>query len=92
MQEACEAPNINSFQMRSSFGYHENKPGDLLLHDSTPRFIRKELVKKDTNFNLDLKHQAQLMLSFLIILIKHSKEDLVILRRLWNCMVIIIIL
>ena len=46
VQEACEAPNINSFQMRSSFGYHENKPGDLLLHDSTPRFIRKELVKK----------------------------------------------
>ena len=46
VQEACEAPNINSFQMRSSFGYHENKPGELLLHDSTPQFIRKELIKK----------------------------------------------
>ena len=46
VQEACEAPNINSFQMRSSFGYHENKPGELLLHDSTPPFIRKELRKK----------------------------------------------
>ena len=46
VQEACEAPNINSFQMRSSFGYHENKPGDLLLHDSSPQFIRKELRKK----------------------------------------------
>ena len=46
VQEASEAPNINSFQMRSSFGYHENKPGDLLLHDSTPQFIRKELRKK----------------------------------------------
>ena len=46
IQEACEAPNINSFQMRSSFGYHENKPGELLLHDSTPPFIRKELRKK----------------------------------------------
>ena len=46
VQEACEAPNINSFQMRSSFGYHENRPGDLLLHDSTPTFIRKELRKK----------------------------------------------
>ena len=43
VQEACEAPNINSFQMRSSFGYHENRPGDLLLHSSTPQFIRKEL-------------------------------------------------
>lgn len=46
VQEACEAPNINSFQMRSSFGYHENKPGELLLHDSTPQFIRKELIRK----------------------------------------------
>ena len=46
VQEACEAPNINSFQMRSSFGYHENKPGDLLMHDSSPQFIRKELRKK----------------------------------------------
>ena len=46
VQEAAEAPNINSFQMRSSFGYHENRPGDLLLHDSTPSFIRKELRKK----------------------------------------------
>ena len=46
IQEATEAPNINSFQMRSSFGYHENRPGDLLLHDSTPSFIRKELRKK----------------------------------------------
>ena len=46
VQEATEAPNINSFQMRSSFGYHENRPGALLLHDSTPSFIRKELRKK----------------------------------------------
>jgi len=46
IQEACEAPNFNSFQMRSSFGYHENRPGELLLHESTPQFIRKELRKK----------------------------------------------
>ena len=46
VQEACEAPNINSFQMRSSFGYHENRPGELLLHDSTPPYVRKELRKK----------------------------------------------
>ena len=46
VQEASEAPNINSFQMRSSFGYHDNKPGELLLHDSTPNYIRNELEKK----------------------------------------------
>lgn len=55
VQEACEAPNINSFQMRSSFGYHENKPGDLLLHNSTPNFIRKELRKKGYNLQFRSK-------------------------------------
>ena len=46
VQEACEAPNINSFQMRSSFGFHDNIPGNLLLNEDTPSYIRKELIKK----------------------------------------------
>ena len=46
VQEACEAPNINSFQMRSSFGFHDNMPGNLLLHESTPPYVRNELIKK----------------------------------------------
>ena len=29
VQEAAEAPNINSYQMRSSFGDHESEPGRL---------------------------------------------------------------
>ena len=78
VQEATEAPNINSFQMRSSFGYHENRPGDLLLHDSTPSFIRKELRKKDISFSLDLKLLDQLTQYSLIILTKPSKVDQVI--------------
>ncbi|MEO7966909.1 MAG: gamma-glutamyltransferase, partial [Gemmatimonadaceae bacterium] len=35
-QEAVEAPNINSFQMRSTFGAHEARPGRLLIAESTP--------------------------------------------------------
>ena len=58
VQEACEAPNINSFQMRSSFGYHENKPGELLLHDSTPQFIRKELIRKGYKLQIRNKTSA----------------------------------
>ncbi len=27
VQQAVEAPNINSYQMRSSFGDHESEPG-----------------------------------------------------------------
>lgn len=43
VQEATEAPNFNSFQMRSSFGNHESRPGRLLLNDSMPVWVRKEL-------------------------------------------------
>jgi gamma-glutamyltranspeptidase/glutathione hydrolase len=45
VQQACEAANINSFQMRSSFGNHESKPGELLLHEDTPPWIRAELQR-----------------------------------------------
>ena len=43
VQEAVEAPNINSFQMRSSFGDHETRPGRILLADSIPPWVRSEL-------------------------------------------------
>jgi len=45
VQEAAEAPNFNSFQMRGSFGDHPIQPGRLLLNDQTPAYIRKELRK-----------------------------------------------
>jgi gamma-glutamyltranspeptidase/glutathione hydrolase len=46
VQEAVEAPNINSFQMRSSFGEHETRPGRLLLAtDSVSPWVRAELRK-----------------------------------------------
>jgi gamma-glutamyltranspeptidase/glutathione hydrolase len=43
VQEACEAPNFNSFQMRSSFDDHASKPGSILLNEETPDWIRKTL-------------------------------------------------
>ena len=43
VQEATEAPNINSFQMRSSFGNHEIQPGRILLNSETPPWVRGEL-------------------------------------------------
>jgi len=45
VQEATEAPNVNSYQMRSSFGEHESRPGRLLIHASTPPWVRAELQK-----------------------------------------------
>jgi gamma-glutamyltranspeptidase/glutathione hydrolase len=43
IQQAVEAPNINSYQMRSSFGGHETQPGRLLVASSTPESVRAEL-------------------------------------------------
>jgi len=43
VQEAVEAANMNSFQMRGSFGKHETKPGEMLIHDTTPPWTRKKL-------------------------------------------------
>jgi len=45
VQEAAEAPNINSFQMRSSFGKHDSRPGRLLLAESMSPWVRGELKK-----------------------------------------------
>jgi gamma-glutamyltranspeptidase/glutathione hydrolase len=45
VQRATEAPNINSFQMRSSFGAHEIRPGRILVASSTPQSVRDELTK-----------------------------------------------
>jgi len=42
-QQAVEAPNINSYQMRSSFGQHESRPGRMLINSSTPLEVRSAL-------------------------------------------------
>ena len=47
VQEATEAANINSFQMRASFGEHESIPGRLLLHVDTPPWVRRRLSEME---------------------------------------------
>ena len=43
VQEATEAPNFNSFQMRSSFDDHTTEPGRILLNEATPSWVRRDL-------------------------------------------------
>jgi gamma-glutamyltranspeptidase/glutathione hydrolase len=43
VQQAVEAPNMNSFQMRGSFDLHESQPGSMLLNESIPAWVRDEL-------------------------------------------------
>jgi gamma-glutamyltranspeptidase / glutathione hydrolase len=45
VQQATEAPNINSYQMRSSFGAHESRPGRMLVASSTADSVRTELKR-----------------------------------------------
>jgi gamma-glutamyltranspeptidase/glutathione hydrolase len=46
VQEASEAANFTSYQMRSSFGKHESQPGRMTLNDSMPEWVRTELQRK----------------------------------------------
>ncbi|HSF39973.1 MAG TPA: gamma-glutamyltransferase [Thermoanaerobaculia bacterium] len=45
VQEAAEGPNINSYQMRSSFGDHASQPGRITIHASTSPWVQAELRK-----------------------------------------------
>ena len=43
VQQATEAPNINSSQMKGSFGQHEITPGAILIHENVPPWVQAEL-------------------------------------------------
>lgn len=45
VQEAAEAANITSYQLRDSFGAHESFPGRLALAEAMPSWTRNELTK-----------------------------------------------
>jgi len=55
VQEACEAPNVNSFQMKSSFDKHLSEPGRLLVNEQTPDWTRRELKKLGYLLEFDRK-------------------------------------
>jgi len=43
VQQAVEAPNINSYQLRNSFGFHETQPGLMEIATSMPEASRAAL-------------------------------------------------
>lgn len=53
VQESVEAPNFVSYQMYSSFGNHERKPGAILLNTKTPDYVMKDLLKMGYRITLD---------------------------------------
>lgn len=50
-QEAAEAANITTYQLFSSFGDHEKKPGKLTVDSRTPEWVRDEL--REMGYKLD---------------------------------------
>jgi gamma-glutamyltranspeptidase/glutathione hydrolase len=55
VQEASEAPNINTYQFWLSLGGEDRKPkpGQILVHDSTPPYVRNELQKMGYRLTYD---------------------------------------
>ena len=53
VQQAVEAANINSYQMRSSFDDHKSEPGRLTLNESVPEWVRQEL--RTMGYRLDFQ-------------------------------------
>ena len=45
VQQAVEAANVNTFQLRSSFADHGSRPGRLLVNGETPPWVRAELAR-----------------------------------------------
>jgi gamma-glutamyltranspeptidase/glutathione hydrolase len=54
-QEATEAANVNSDQMRSSFGAHESRPGHLVVAESMPPYVRQELQRMGYKLEFEKK-------------------------------------
>ena len=55
VQEAAEAPNVTSYQMRSSFGAHESQPGRLTVRADTPPWVQAELRRMGYRVETDAK-------------------------------------
>ncbi|PYO59274.1 MAG: gamma-glutamyltransferase, partial [Gemmatimonadetes bacterium] len=56
VQEAVEAANITSYQMRNSFGDHESQPGRLTLRSDTPPWVRRDL--REMGYRLDFQDRT----------------------------------
>jgi gamma-glutamyltranspeptidase/glutathione hydrolase len=56
VQEAVEAANLTSYQMRNSFGDHESQPGRLTLRSDTPPWVRRDLG--EMGYRLDFQDRT----------------------------------
>jgi gamma-glutamyltranspeptidase/glutathione hydrolase len=55
VQQAAEAANFESYQLRSSFGAHESRPGRMTLNESVPPWVRSELARMGYELEFDTR-------------------------------------
>jgi gamma-glutamyltranspeptidase/glutathione hydrolase len=53
VQEACEGPNFETFQLRASFERHEARPGNLTINQEVPSWVRRELQRMGYRLRTD---------------------------------------
>lgn len=53
IQEASEAANITSYQMRDSFADHQSFPGRITLNSETPPWVRDQLARMGYHLELE---------------------------------------
>ena len=70
IQEACEAPNIVSYQMQSSFGEHVATPGRLTLNEKVPQKVREILA--DMGYKLNYRKYTSGPINAIFIDWKHG--------------------
>ena len=70
VQEAVEAANITSYQMRNSFGDHKSEPGRLTLRDDTPAWIRHEL--RSMGYRLEFDDRTSGPINAIFFDVKHG--------------------
>jgi gamma-glutamyltranspeptidase/glutathione hydrolase len=51
VQQATEAANIHNYQIQSSFGAHESKPGSIELNSQIPAWVRNDLRNRGYRMN-----------------------------------------
>jgi len=61
VQEAAEAPNMNSYQMRGSFGNHVSEPGRLLVQEETPSWVLRDLRRMGYSVQTGARTSGPLM-------------------------------
>lgn len=69
VQQATEAPNINSYQMRSSFGAHESRPGRMLVATSLPESTRQAL--RQMGYTLEFEERTSGPINAILFDTKH---------------------